>query len=566
MQTHPARAGIVKFLVLLTAMGGVLMPASDSLGQTGTLAPQTKSAAPVSGSLAEAPATAAPANPRTPNPAATGQASGWSAPVALGYGWFPVVAADLSGRVHVAWASGSAGYDVVLYTTNADGQTWSETTDIVAYPSTGKVTRPALMADPLGVLHMTFRSSEGNGIVYYSQAPVVLVSPSTMTAHKRISGGYFSSTIRDSKGVLHLIYTEDVLSPTCAICYHIFYLRSVDNGLSWSEPVDISSALQTGAAKPQIIIDQEDNIHVVWESGQGGDLGMLLSRSAAVAYAASYDGGKSWTNPTTLSPDADSASRLSESGGRNITIGLDGEGRLIVVWLGLPEDVVYFQVSDDEGRSWSEPQALPGVWGRWSIHGTRQDSYSMATDSSGYVHLIMVGRVTNNKLLRDNQKSLELLHLVWNKSSWSAPEAIAHFPVFGRDQSGILAGDYPEWPRIAIGNGNQMHLVWFVRDAENLYDSTANYQIWYSRGTSSSPSLAPVVWPTLTPAAPLASPTKSPGHPTPQVTATANFFGEIGSGAYSESAILLVVAKAMIPAAGLVTVAVAAALLWRRWR
>ena len=70
---------------VLLVLAGLLIPASASYGQT-----------------------------EDPTP-------GWTEPALLSYGWFPDVAADASGRVHVVWSSGTTGYDVVMYSSTTDG-------------------------------------------------------------------------------------------------------------------------------------------------------------------------------------------------------------------------------------------------------------------------------------------------------------------------------------------------------------------------------------------------------------------------------------------------------------
>jgi len=58
----------------------------------------------------------------------------------------------------------------------------------------------------------------------------------------------------------------------------------------------------------------------------------------------------------------------------------------------------------------------------------------------------------------------------------------------------------PEWPRIAVGRGNQLHVVWFVRDQATIFDSDkGNYKVWYAHGSSPAPAAAPVAQPTVTP-------------------------------------------------------------------
>jgi hypothetical protein len=408
-------------------------------------------------------------------PVAAGQTQGWSQPAPIAQGWFPDVASDATGQVHVVWASGDTTYDQVMYVTSKDGQEWSDITDVAALPqaSGSEATRPALLLDRQGILHMTFRGTT----VYYSQAPA---ESARVAANWRvpepISGeqvGYFSRLAIDSQGRLHMVFTENIPTADCPVCYHLFYRRSEDNGQSWSAPLDISSA-PNGSAKPQIVIDAQDGIHVVWEAGKGGAYGQLTDPTQ-VMYAASYDGGKTWTPPVQFGAPTGRS--------KNIALGLDGKGALLAVWLGLPEDVIYYQVSRNQGRSWSPMQAVPGVWGGWSVYAAKLDDYALATDSAGSAHLVVVGRTAQD------QTSLGVLHVTWDGSTWSKLETIT-----------TLVGDVPEWPRIAVGRGNQLHVVWFVRDQATIFDSDkGNYKVWYTHGSSPAPAAAPVAQPTVTP-------------------------------------------------------------------
>jgi hypothetical protein len=106
---------------------------------------------------------------------------------------------------------------------------------------------------------------------------------------------------------------------------------------------------------------------------------------------------------------------------RNVTIAEDANGHLVTAWLAIPEDIVYYQLSMDAGRTWSVPAPIPGIFGIWDLYQSRLDDYAMAVDSAGRVHLVMVGR----RLLE--QPNSELLHLVWNGSGWAAPSVIASY-------------------------------------------------------------------------------------------------------------------------------------------
>jgi hypothetical protein len=410
----------------------------------------------------------------------TAQSSGWSAPVELGAYWFPDVAVDSSGRVHAAWSSGSDGFDTVMYAAKT-GDEWSRPVDIIAMEQIAggsEASRPTLQVGPRDNLNLTYRYTT----VFYTQAPAGGASvPGYWRAPLAIDEGYFSRMVYDSRGVLHLVYTQNVQTESCRVCYRIFYMRSTDDGMTWNDPVDISVQL-TGAAKPQMIVDGEDNLHVVWESGYGGSYGQL-SDPTTVMYVASYDGGDSWSRPYTFDP---SRGQSTAAMARNVTIAEDANGRLVAVWWAIPEDIVYYQLSGDAGLTWSTPAPLPGVLGIWALYQSRLDSYATAVDSAGRVHLIMAGRRISE------QTQAELLHLIWDGSTWSDPRVITSYE-----------RDMPEWPRIAVGLGNQLHVVWFVRDAENIFNSDAgNYHVWYAGSTANSPALAPVDVPEIPPPAP----------------------------------------------------------------
>ncbi len=484
-----------------------------------------------------------------------GQESAWLEPTMLSVpsesGWFPHIAADPSGAVHVVWSSGRAVsaetvYDTVLYRWSRDGQAWSELNDIVAMLQVagGEVTRPFMVSDETGVLHMSYRQTDA----YYSSAYAPLADsvaawrePIQLT-QQRVA--YFSELATGADGTLHLIYTNNVTTPNCRICYHVFYRRSEDEGATWTEAVDVSRIL-TGSAKPRLVLHQAtDSLHVIWESGEGGSYGQLAD-APTILYASSFDGGDNWTFPTQLSPPGIE--------GRNPTMALDGLGRLVAVWLGLPEDRIFYQLSADLGRTWSEPLQIPRVAGGWGVYQARLDDYDLAMDSAGALHLVAVGRLT------EFQEELDLLHLVWRDELWSEPQVITSY-----------SGDVPEWPRLAISHGNRLHAVWFVRDEAHIFDSdNQRYQIWYASTQVDAPAIRPARLATATP-----SPTPEPAAPQLSVTepaATVAPRPEIASGPPpdhqlidSEMAALRLIAMSLLPAVLFVGAAIVGIRIRRR--
>ena len=428
------------------------------------------------------------AAPSTP---ARGQASAWSQAIRLSSpnqsSWFPDLAADSTGTVQVVWSFSEVvenqGYDSVMYAALKDGQLLIQPVDVQAQLTPLEISaasRPTLMLDRKGKLHLAFRDEFST---YYSQVPVAQAKlPNAWSRPKPLSPGYFVYVQGDSKGRLHGFVTENVRTDECPICFHIFYTASNDDGDTWSELKDIS-VLPIGAAKPQIFIDGEDNIHLAWEMGRGGGLGQL-TRPVKVAYGVSYDRGSTWTTPITFVP------LDSKSEARTPALALDGKGNLVMAFHSLTDDLIYYAVSADKGRNWSSPQRIPGVWGSLAVYNAVLDCQSMAVDSAGNIHLVLVGRAAQD------QTVLSVLHVAWD-GAWSVPDVI-------HTQQPGPTGDVPQWPRVAVGEGNHLHVAWYLRRGglQDLKDAELpNYEIWYSTATVNAPAIAPQPLPTLAPLA-----------------------------------------------------------------
>jgi hypothetical protein len=401
------------------------------------------------------------------------------------------------------WSAGLLDYDLVYHTAFLpDGSQLSPIEIRALYKTGGEATRPTLLADKTGILHMSFRDTQ----VYYSQVNAAQAhSAKHWGPDHSISEGYFSEMAIDSKFRIHYLFTRNVITGACQVCYHVFYVWSDDGGETWSKEVDISKG-PLGSAKPQIIVDDDDNLHVVWEAGIGGGYGQLSDTDPTdVMYTSSYDNGETWGSPLQLNP--------SDMIAKSIAIQKDGRDQLVVVWWNINDDSIYYQTSMNLGRSWSLPIHLPGVLGTWNEYHARLDDYAMEVDSRGDVHLVFVGRYDNTPveieeeegetpketatptptitpLPIDGKARLTLFHMVWSGSSWSKEEALASY-----------VGDVPEWPRIAVGLGNQLHVVWFVRAEKDIWKGGGDYAVYHSTKTITSPEYTPAVYPTIVPEA-----------------------------------------------------------------
>jgi hypothetical protein len=126
--------------------------------------------------------------------------------------------------------------------------------------------------------------------------------------------------------------------------------------------------------------------------------------------------------------------------------------------------------------------------------------YDMTTDSAGNIHLLVVGRESP-----EDDATLGVYHQSWDGNQWSAPTMIF-----------ASAELYPEYPKIIVYEGNQLHAAWFTRE-QSIWDQNAQRTIWYSKAQSLAPRqvITPLPTPTArqTPTAtqdPAATPTPNP--------------------------------------------------------
>jgi hypothetical protein len=389
----------------------------------------------------------------------------WSAPVLLSgdrEAYFPAIAADDSGQVHALWIErGNKEFpgwgDGLTYARLRDG-VWSEPLDVLSNPMgyDNSVSPPAI-AVAGGGLHAVWSSTAG---LFYSSTPIgAPLSSRSWSKPIRIGeGGGAPFIVADSRGVLH-VTTLDAVS----VDPGIDYVRSTDNGLSWSSPVRLSSPVRKAgpigaqAFSTYMLIGKDDRVHVTWaDPFDGGSY-----------YVSSANGGDTWSSPVAIGAEQPGETNR----GVEPSIGQDGDGNLVVMWQGVyvPDEYEtcarYQRVSTDQGATWSPRERkffdlFQGCLG-WNM---------MRLDSSGKLHVLMIGRQWDNEH--------RLFHSTWKNMQWSAPEWVAGVATpttINWDAVGI------DQPQFVITEGNRLHGVWVTRDR----------RVWYTSKTADAPRVPP---------------------------------------------------------------------------
>ncbi len=313
----------------------------------------------------------------------------------------------------------------------------------------------------------------------------------------------------------------------------IFYRRSQDDGRTWTAAVNLDPDPGVGSARAYLEIDRRDTLHVTWDEGWDRLTGEGDPMHGTYTFSA--DGGETWSPTTVIT--------YPESTVAQLTVGSDGQGGVMLVWRATSRDELFYQWSSDGGRSWGEPAEIPQVFARpWTIPF---DMYDMASDSAGRVHLLVVGRQSP-----DRDAPLGVYHLVWDGESWSDPDRI-----FAETEL------CPEYPKIVLHEGNQLHTAWFTREGD-VWDDEVSREVWYSSSQSPAPHQPVAPLPTLTPIPP--TPTRMPiPTATPYPTVSFEYTG-LPDGLRTVSDDLLRLAIALSPVILVILVVMAVKMGWFR--
>lgn len=431
-----------------------------------------------------------------------------------GWSWLPDMTLGPDGSVHAVWYGGlivdqreGGTIDLLMYwRRNADG-TWEPARELIAPGTGGYTVRTAIALGRDGNLHLIYRA--GTGILYTHADWNDARKPQAWSEGRVLNDtGYYLALAADQTGGLHAFWSDvvtDNTNPRCYGCGELFYRRSTDNGATWSPVVNLSQS-DDGENRPQVRVDTFNRIHIVWDEGADWYAGQGQPHYGV--YRRSDDGGVTWTDPVKFSLPPTAVQAIRQQLGNDLrtndisngppleavqqtAIAVDSVGNPSVVYRGVRNDRVYFQRSLDGGNTWLPATEIPYVRAR-NISDNNLDYYSLATDSADNVHLLMVGFTG----VANTDTPPALIHMTFDGTRWLPPRIIMQNEL------------YPELPRLAIYNGNQLHAVWFTRS--QLFESNRDnerpiHQIWYSTAQLNLPAR---------PGLPLFTPTPIPATPT----------------------------------------------------
>ena len=261
---------------------------------------------------------------------------------------------------------------------------------------------------------------------------------------------------------------------------------------AWSTPSLVTFAVTPNTAPDWVrpAFAEDGTLHVTWAEYQLPEGFPPIG----VFYARSGDAGATWTTPRQAAP----------RGANQPSISTGPDQRVYLSWVGMAGvGGKYVQVSSDGGATWSDDYVLfPPP------DGGSQGSIKIAVDSAGTPHAVFT-------------YSGCIWHLWLEGETWSAGECLTET---------LAPGQLKEFPAMAIGLGNQLHVLFW----------TDRQQIWYMTRQLDAPAVEPKVLPTALPVTPTAVvPTDTP---VPTATHLPDLGPAPAPGAVSQSATLSIVA------------------------
>lgn len=280
--------------------------------------------------------------------------SAQQAPGHFGSTRFPDIEVDKSGHVYLLMSvatkpagAGTPGSQIFFAMSKDKGANWNNlpfTKNLSK--SKGEAFGPSLAINTTGKtrLYATYHdTAPGNtqAFLLRSKKGSKFKKASNITPH---DGGAFSPRVAvDSNEQVNVVWGD-----TLEARKRVVFLRSLDQGATFSDPVDISRS-SGEAFEPEIAVDKNDAINVAWEDTATG--------TSAIMFARSTDGGDSFSEPLRVSsPDA----RANEA-----NIASDSLGNIHVVWVGESGDTLqaFYARSTDGGATFSEPLNISNVPG-----------------------------------------------------------------------------------------------------------------------------------------------------------------------------------------------------------
>lgn len=321
-----------------------------------------------------------------------------------GASYYPDIAVDGTGTVHVVWedeTNGPWGGGIVdweiMYTNYTAGIGWANATVISDDGDAWNMEKSEsseIAVDGTGTVHVVWRDGTfgpwgggptDNEIMYSSHAAGVGWANATVISDDNDvwndGQSYAPKIVVDGTGTVHVVWTDDTTGPWGSD-FEIMY-TNYTVGPGWANVTVVSDDASTwnwgSSTIPDILVDGAGTIHVAWHDGTTGPWGTDWE----VMYS-SHTAGAGWANATVLSDDD---TDWNQESSYSPVIAVDGAGTVHVVWYDYyPGDWEIVYCAKKAGASWSNVTIISDDADLWNTGQSQRPD--IAIDGAGTVHVV----------------------------------------------------------------------------------------------------------------------------------------------------------------------------------
>jgi hypothetical protein len=336
----------------------------------------------------------------------------------------PVIATDSNDNIHVLWHDWAPGNLEIYYKKSTNGgSTW--TTKRLTYNSDFSG-YPAIAIDTNNHIHVVwFDETPGNTEIYYKKSTNEGATWTTKRLTYNSGSAYHPSIAVDSNNNIYIVWNDTTPGND-----EIYYKESTNGGTSWTTK---RLTYNSGSSEyPDIKLDSNDHIHLVWQDHTPGN--------PQIFYKKSTNGGSSWTTKRlTWDPRNSWFSSIAVDSNNHIhvswTLDFSGKGE------------IHHKMSTNGGTTWATK--------RLTYNSGSSMFPANTVDSNNHVYLVWYDDTPGNNEIYYKKSTNGGTSWSTNRLTWNSSTSVS--------------------PAVATDSNNNIHVVWHD-------NSPGNFEIFYRKG------------------------------------------------------------------------------------